>query len=68
MGASSNKKETLESENLVLKEKLGFALGVLDTVQILIRPNEEETLNKNLEHLRSSIPRSIEDLRGENKN
>jgi hypothetical protein len=68
MRASSSKKETLESENLVLKEKLGFALGVLDTVQILIRPNEEEELNKNLEHLRANIPRSIEDLRGGDKN
>jgi hypothetical protein len=64
MSTPYNKKETLEFENLVLKEKLGFALGVLDTVQILIRPNEEETLNKNLEHLRLSIPRSIEDLKG----
>lgn len=53
----------IEEENSILKEKLGFALGILDTVQILIRPSDEETLNKNIEHLRTKIPGSIKDLK-----
>lgn len=59
----SKKEQTLLKENALLKSKLGFALGVLETVQILIRPVSPEILDKNLEHLRTNIPRSLEDLR-----
>jgi hypothetical protein len=59
----SKKEQTLLKENALLKSKLGFALGVLETVQILIRPVSQEILDKNLEHLRTNIPRSLEDLR-----
>lgn len=50
-------------ENAIIKGKLGFALGVLETVQILTRNVSPEILEKNLEHLRLTIPRSLEDLR-----
>ena len=59
----SKKEQTLLKENALLKSKLGFALGVLETVQILIRPVSQEILDKNLDHLRTNIPRSLEDLR-----
>ncbi len=54
--------EILE-ENVLLKSKLGFALGVLEAVQILTKPVSSEILEKNLDHLRITIPRSIEDLK-----
>ena len=54
--------EILE-ENVLLKSKLGFALGVLEAAQILTKPTSPEILEKNLEHLRLTIPRSIEDLK-----
>ena len=54
--------EILE-ENVMLKSKLGFALGVLEAVQILTKPVSPEILEKNLDHLRITIPRSIEDLK-----
>lgn len=59
----SKKEQALLKENALLKSKLGFALGVLETVQILIRPVSQEILDKNLDHLRTNIPRSLEDLR-----
>lgn len=63
-GENLSKREIeLLKENALLKSKLGFALGVLETVQILTRPVSSEILEKNLEHLRLTIPRSLEDLR-----
>jgi hypothetical protein len=59
----SKREQGLLKENALLKSKLGFALGVLETVQILTRPVSSEILEKNLEHLRNTIPRSLEDLR-----
>lgn len=63
-GGNPSKREIeLLKENALLKGKLGFALGVLETVQILTRPVSQEILDKNLEHLRLTIPRSLDDLR-----
>jgi hypothetical protein len=59
----TGREQNLLKENALLKSKLGFALGVLETVQILTRPVSSEILEKNLEHLRNTIPRSLEDLR-----
>jgi len=54
--------EILE-ENVLLKSKLGFALGVLEAVQILTKQVSPEILEKNLDHLRVTVPRSIEDIK-----
>lgn len=62
-GELSRREQMLMKENALIKSKLGFALGVLETVQILTRNVSPEILEKNLEHLRLTIPRSLEDLR-----
>jgi hypothetical protein len=59
----TRREQNLLKENALLKSKLGFALGVLETVQILTRPVSTEIIEKNLDHLRITIPRSLEDLR-----
>ena len=59
----TRREQNLLKENALLKTKLGFALGVLETVQILTRPVSPEIIEKNLDHLRITIPRSLEDLR-----
>jgi hypothetical protein len=59
----SEREIKLLEENALLKGKLGFALGVLETVQILTKQVSPEILDKNLEHLRLTIPRSLDDLR-----
>ena len=62
-GDLTKREQILLKENTLLRGKLGFALGVLETAQILIRPVSPEILEKNLDHLRSSIPKSLEDLK-----
>ena len=59
----TRREQNLLKENALLKSKLGFALGVLETVQILTRPVSPEIIEKNLDHLIITIPRSLEDLR-----
>lgn len=59
----TRREQNLLKENALLKSKLGFALGVLETVQILTRPVSPDIIEKNLDHLRITIPRSLEDLR-----
>ncbi len=59
----SQREQELIKENSILKSKLGFALGVLETAQILIRPVSQEILEKNLEHLRIRISKSLDDIR-----
>ena len=59
----SEREIKLLDEYTLVKGKLGFALGVLETVQILTKQGNPEILNKNLEHLRLTIPRSLDDLR-----
>jgi hypothetical protein len=59
----TRREQNLLKENALLKSKLGFALGVLETVQILTRPVSPEIIEKNLDHLRITVPRSLEDLR-----
>ena len=64
MGENLSEREIkLLDENTLLKSKLGFALGVLETVQILTKQGTPEILDKNIEHLRLTIPRSLDDLR-----
>lgn len=59
----SKREQELLKENALLKSKLGFAIGVLETVQILTRVVTPEILEKNLDHLRTTVPRSLEDIR-----
>lgn len=59
----SKKEQELLKENALLKSKLGFAIGVLETVQILTRSVTPEILEKNIDHLRIIVPRSLEDIR-----
>ncbi len=59
----SKREQDLLKENALLKSKLGFALGVLETVQILTKSVSPEILEKNIDHLRTTIPRSLEDIR-----
>ena len=59
----SKREQELLKENTLLKSKLGFALGVLETVKILTRPVSSEILEKNMDHLRTTVSRSLQDLR-----
>lgn len=59
----SKREQELLKENALLKSKLGFAIGVLETFQILTKSTTPEILEKNIHHLRLTIPRSLEDIK-----
>lgn len=63
----SNTKDTKEkkllAENIFLKSKIAYSLGSLETINFLLKNDDPEMLNKNLEHLRSTVNRVLEDLK-----
>lgn len=52
-------------ENILLKSRIAFALGSLETVNFLLKNEDPIILQKNLEHLKQTIGRVLEDLRKE---
>lgn len=52
-------------ENILLKSRIAFVLGSLETVNFLLKNNDPEILKKNLDHLRQTIGRVLDDLRKE---
>lgn len=50
-------------ENVLLKSKIAYSLGSLETVNYLLKNDDPEMLHKNIEHLRSTVNRVLEDLR-----
>jgi hypothetical protein len=64
---SQEKKEdqgkALIKENILLKSKIAYSLGSLETVNYLLKNDDPLMLHKNLEHLRNTVNRVLEDLR-----
>jgi len=52
-------------ENILLKSRISFVLGSLETVNFLLKNENPEILKKNLDHLRQTIGRVLDDLRKE---
>jgi hypothetical protein len=48
------------------EEKLQYALGVLETVKVLLDSKSSEVLNFNIEHIKKILPVAIEELKSEN--
>lgn len=57
-------KETLLSEITNLKSRISYYAGSLETVNYLLN-KEDDTIEKNLEHIKSIVSRVIEDIRKE---
>lgn len=64
---STNKKEsvnqTLVKENALLKSKIAYSLGSLETINYLLKNDDPEILSRNLEHLRNTVNRVLADLK-----
>jgi hypothetical protein len=64
---SQEKKEdqdkALIKENILLKSKIAYSLGSLETVNYLLKNDDPLMLHKNLEHLRNTVNRVLEDLK-----
>ena len=55
--------QELIKENIILKSKIAYSLGSLETVNYLLKNDDPVMLYKNIEHLRSTVNRVLEDLR-----
>jgi len=56
------REKKLLAENIFLKSKIAYSLGSLETINYLLKNDDPEILNRNLEHLRSTVNRVLEDL------
>jgi len=50
-------------ENILLKSKIAYSIGSLETISYLLKNGDPEILSKNLEHLRNTVSRILEDLK-----
>lgn len=50
-------------ENALLKSKIAYSIGSLETINYLLKNEDPEILNKNIVHLRNTVNRVLEDLR-----
>jgi hypothetical protein len=58
-----NTDKALIKENAFLKSKIAYSLGSLETLNYLLKNDDPETVQRNLEHMRSTVNRVLEDLR-----
>ena len=59
----NDQKSALLKENALLKAKIAYSIGSLETVNYLLRSSSPELFEKNLEHLRSTVSRVLTDLK-----
>jgi hypothetical protein len=52
----------LLAENIFLKSKIAYSLGSLETINYLLKNDDPVMLNKNIEHLRGTVNRVLNDL------
>ncbi len=60
-GTSTNSKIT--KENILLKSKIAYSIGSLETINYLLKNDDPEILGKNLDHLRNTVSRVLDDLK-----
>lgn len=60
---SSNIK--IDKENILLKSKIAYSIGSLETINYLLKNDDPEILRKNLDHLRNTVLRVLVDLKKE---
>ena len=53
----------IAEENIVLKSKIAYSIGSLETVNYLLKNEDPDTIVKNMEHLKSIVSRILEDLK-----
>ena len=62
-GENSTQQNKAIKENLLLKSKIAYSIGSLETINYLLKNDDPEILGKNLEHLRNTVSRVLEDLK-----
>ena len=59
---ASKKDEEYIKEIASLKSKISYSIGSLETINYLIKNDNPEMIQKNMEHLRSIVTRVLNDL------
>lgn len=68
MGMLPDENETsgrndLLKENHILKNRIAYSLGSLETISYLLKNDDPEMISKNMEHLKNTVDRVLNDLR-----
>jgi hypothetical protein len=53
----------LLKENHILKNRIAYSLGSLETISYLLKNDDPEMLSKNMEHLKNTVDRVLNDLK-----
>jgi hypothetical protein len=61
--AENNSLKILIKENALLKSKIAYSLGSLETLSYLLKNDDPETLQRNLEHMRNTVNRVLSGLK-----
>lgn len=62
---NSAEPNNLLRENYILKNKIAYSLGSLETISYLLKNDDPDTLSKNMEHLINTVDRVLCDLKKE---
>jgi len=54
---------SLLKECAILKSKIAYSLGSLETINYLLKNDNPEILGKNLEHLRNTVNKVLDELK-----
>jgi len=46
-----------------LESKIEYAVGVIEMAQVLVSTEDEELMKDNIKHLRSVLPKALEELK-----
>jgi hypothetical protein len=61
--SADNGLKILIKENALLKSKIAYSLGSLETLSYLLKNDDPETLQRNLEHMRNTVNRVLGGLK-----
>lgn len=50
-------------ENSMLKSRIAYSMGSLETISYLLKNDDPEMLSKNMEHLKNTVDRVLSDLK-----
>jgi hypothetical protein len=53
----------LQKENYILKSRIAYSLGSLETISYLLKNDDPDMLSKNMEHLKNTVDRVLSDLK-----
>lgn len=60
-----NTLNNVSNENFLLKNKIVFTIGALEGINYLLKNDDPQINKENIDHLRSTVSRVLNDLRSE---